>query len=146
MSEFPQEEMLSAADRIEIHELTTAYGMHHDLRNFDSLRRCFMTDATYIMKVADGPTFGPHVGIDAVVDQIRTFKNAQSDKRRHHISNIQVHPRDANTATVLSYVIVSAVANQELRFVTVGTYTDTVIRTHEGWRISAKELNLDIGF
>ncbi|MFP3686221.1 nuclear transport factor 2 family protein, partial [Bacillus sp. SIMBA_026] len=70
----------------------------------------------------------------------------QSDRRRHHISNIQVLPQDSNTATVLSYVIVSAVADQELTFKTVGTYTDTVTRTSEGWRISAKELNLDTGF
>lgn len=146
MSAISQTEVLSAADRIEIHELTTAYGVHHDLRNFDSLRQCFTPNATYIMRVACGPTFGPHTGADAIVDQIRTFKDSQTDKRRHHISNIQVLPQDANSATVLSYVIVSAVANQELIFKTVGTYTDTVTRTHEGWRISAKELNLDTGF
>lgn len=137
---------MSAADRNEIHELTTAYGWHHDLRDFDSLRRCFTADATYVMKIADGPTFGPHAGVDAIVDQIQTFKNAQRDKRRHHISNIQVIARGRDTATVLSYVIISAVANQELSIKTVGTYTDTVTRTPDGWRISAKELHLDIRF
>jgi hypothetical protein len=146
MSAISQTELLSAADRIEIHELTTAYGVHHDLRDFNSLRRCFTSDATYVMRVAGGPTFGPRVGVDEIVDQIQIFKGSQSDKRRHHISNIQVLPQDSNTATVLSYVIVSAVANQELTFKTVGTYTDTVTRTSEGWRISAKELNLDTGF
>jgi 3-phenylpropionate/cinnamic acid dioxygenase small subunit len=84
--------------------------------------------------------------VEAIVDQIRAFKDSQSDKRRHHISNIQVLPQGTNTAIVLSYVIVSAVVDKELSFKTVGTYTDTVTRTHEGWRISAKELNLDTRF
>jgi 3-phenylpropionate/cinnamic acid dioxygenase small subunit len=139
-------ELLTAADRIEIHELATAYGFHHDRRDFDSLRACFTADATYIMRIADGATHGPRLGADAIVEQIQTFKRAQNDKRRHHISNIQVTPQDANTATVHCYVIVSAVAHGELSFKTVGTYTDTVTRTEDGWRISAKQLDLDTGF
>ncbi len=146
MSALSQTDVLTAADRIEIHELTTAYGLHHDRRDFDSLRACFTPDATYVMRIADGPTHGPRVGVDAIVEQIQTFKRSQSDKRRHHISNIQVIPEDANTATVLSYLIVSAVAGEDLTFKTVGTYTDTVIRTPEGWRISAKRLDLETGF
>ncbi|HWH26783.1 MAG TPA: nuclear transport factor 2 family protein [Pseudolysinimonas sp.] len=137
---------LSADDRIAIHELTTAYGVHHDQLDFESLHACFTADASYLMKVADGTVHGPRLGADAIISQIKTFKASQTDRRRHHISNIQVSARDANTAEVTSYVLVSAVADQQLSLITVGTYTDVVTRTADGWRISEKVLQLDTTF
>lgn len=136
----------TAADRIEIHELVTAYGMHHDARDFARLRECFTEDAQYLMRIADGTIHGPRLGADAIVDQIRAFKESQHDKRRHHISNVQVTPLSTDEASTLSYLIVSAVGDTGLEIITVGTYTATVVRTDRGWRISAKELFLDQGF
>ncbi len=137
---------LTAADRIEIHELVTSYGVHHDARDFARLRECFTEDARYVMRIADGTVHGPRLGADAIVDQIVAFKEAQNDKRRHHISNVQVTPLSADEASALSYLIVSVIDDAGLEFITVGTYTDTVVRTGRGWRIAAKELFLDRGF
>jgi 3-phenylpropionate/cinnamic acid dioxygenase small subunit len=133
--------------RIEIHELVTSYGLHHDRRDFDSLANCFTPDASYVLRVANGQTFGPHNGRDAIIGQIRKFKESQSDIRRHHISNIQVYPKSPNEASVVSYVLVSAVTKEgALSIITVGTYTDTVNLTDAGWRISSKELLLESSF
>lgn len=140
------EPSLTAADRIEIHELVTSYGVHHDARDFARLRDCFTEDAQYVMRIADGTVHGPRHGVDAIVDQIKVFKDSQTDKRRHHISNIQVTPLTASEASILSYVIVSAVHESGLEFITVGTYSDTVVRTDRGWRIATKELFLDRNF
>ncbi|MBT8163174.1 MULTISPECIES: nuclear transport factor 2 family protein [Arthrobacter] len=137
---------LTALDRLEIQELTTGYGVHHDRRDFASLRECFTPDATYIMHITDGPTFGPHQGPVAIVGQIQAFKESQNDVRRHHISNIQIEPLGDDIASVLSYVLVSASDIDGLAIKTVGTYADTVVRTPAGWRIARKELQLDSTF
>lgn len=138
--------ILSAADRIAIHELVTIYGVHHDRRDFENLHALFTEDATYTMRIADGTVNGPRMGPDAIVGQIREFKQAQDDIRRHHISNIQVSPMDADHAQVTSYVIVSAVKDGQLEFKTVGTYSDLVVQTDDGWRIERKELLLETTF
>lgn len=137
---------ITAADRIEIHELVTAYGVHHDARDFARLRECFTPDAQYVMRIADGTVHGPRLGVDAIMAQIIAFKESQNDKRRHHISNIQVVPLGEDEVSALSYVLVSAVDDEGLQIITVGTYTDTLVRTEQGWRISAKELFLDKSF
>ncbi|MDQ0867323.1 nuclear transport factor 2 family protein [Arthrobacter globiformis] len=137
---------LTALDRLEIQELTTGYGVHHDRRDFASLRDCFTADATYTMHIKGGPTYGPHAGPDAIVAQIQAFKESQNDTRRHHITNIQIEPIGDDTASVISYVLVSATDAQGLSIKTVGTYADTVTRTAEGWLIARKELHLDSAF
>ena len=138
--------LLTVLDRLEIQELTTGYGVHHDRRDFESLRKCFTADATYTMRVEGGPTYGPHEGPDAIVAQIQAFKESQNDTRRHHITNIQIEPIGNDAAAVMSYVLVSATDAQGLAIKTVGTYADTVIRTPEGWLIACKELHLDSAF
>jgi len=137
---------LTAIDRLEIEDLTCSYGVHHDRRDFDALRACFTPDATYVMRIAGGPTYGPREGADAIVAQIRSFKDQQSDVRRHHITNIRIEPIDADSAAVHSYVIVSAVEDGSLSVITVGTYSDTVVRTADGWLIAEKALELETTF
>lgn len=137
---------LTAIDRLEIEDLTCGYGVHHDRRDFTALRACFTPDATYVMRIAGGATYGPRVGADEIVAQIRSFKEQQTDVRRHHITNIRIEPVDADRATVHSYVIVSAVESGTLSVKTVGTYSDTVVRTPEGWLIAEKSLELETTF
>lgn len=137
---------LTALDRLEIQELVTGYGVHHDKRDFVSLRGCFTPDATYTMRVTNGPTYGPHLGPDAIVSQIQAFKESQNDVRRHHISNVQIEVLGDDSVSVLSYVLVSATDADGLTIKTVGTYADMVVRTPEGWRIARKELQLDSTF
>lgn len=142
-----QKPTFAAVDRIEIHELVTSYGFHHDRRDFEALGSCFTPDATYTLKIADGESFGPHSGRDAIIAQIRKFKESQSDVRRHHISNVQVTPITENEASVTSYVLVTATSSTEgLKIITVGNYSDLVRRTPEGWKIAGKELLLDTAF
>lgn len=137
---------LTALDRLEIQELVTGYGVHHDRRDFASLRECFTSGATYTMRITNGPTYGPHHGPDAIVAQIQAFKETQNDVRRHHISNLQIEELGDGTVSVHSYVLVSATDADGLSIKTVGTYADTVVRTPDGWRIARKELQLDSTF
>ena len=108
---------ISAADRIDIHELVTAYGVYHDARDFTRLRECFTPDAQYVMRIADGTVHGPRLGADAIVEQIIAFKASQNDKRRHHISNVQVTPINEGEVSVLSYVLVSVVDGDGLEII-----------------------------
>jgi 3-phenylpropionate/cinnamic acid dioxygenase small subunit len=133
-------------DSTEITTLLATYGWAHDERLFDELAGCFTEDATYLMEIANGQTFGPRQGSAEIVAQIREFKSKQSDQRRHVISGFMFLESTEDWAKVRSYVTVLATAGGATAVVTAGWYLDEVRRTPGGWRISAKTLHLDSAF
>jgi 3-phenylpropionate/cinnamic acid dioxygenase small subunit len=123
-----------------------AYGMHHDARDFKSLADCFTDDVAYRMQITGTNTNIERRGSAEVVDQIRMFKDRQTDQRRHVITNFLIVDVSSGQVMVRSYVTVLAVQGEQLDVVTCGEYRDVVVRTPSGWRIAEKTLVLDKGF
>ncbi|MFG2730389.1 aromatic-ring-hydroxylating dioxygenase subunit beta [Streptomyces canus] len=134
------------SDRNLIQDLLSRYGWLHDERRFDELGSCFTDDARYTMHIGQDQTIGPRIGRLDIVEQIRQFKEAQNDQRRHVISNFMFMEHLPEEATVRSYVTVLASAGGSTGIVTAGWYLDKVVSTPDGWRIAEKTLQLDNGF
>ena len=130
-----------------IQQLLATYTWSHDSRDFEALAKCFTEDAEYTMRIADGAVSGPTIGGPAIAGLVRTFKETQTDQRRHLITNAVVDELGGDSATVRSYVTVFATEGETSRLVTTGTCVDTVARQADGaWRFTRKAMHLDKGF
>ena len=72
--------------------------------------------------------------------------DAQTDMRRHTISNFIFEEEGDDRARVLSTVVVTSAENGEIKLVTSGVYDDVVTRTEDGWQIADRKLKLELGF
>jgi 3-phenylpropionate/cinnamic acid dioxygenase small subunit len=117
---------LTAADRIELHELAARYCDLLDARDWPGLATVFTEDAVFDLTDVDAGTLE---GLDA----IRAFMDGTTHPLAHLITNIRV--LDGEPVRLRSRVLAIA----EDRRVRSGTYVDQVVRTAEGWRIRRRD-------
>lgn len=130
-----------------IQQLLAKYTWSHDSRDFDAIATCFTDDAEYTMRIADGEASTPTTGGHAIAALVRTFKESQTDQRRHLITNVIADEMGEDRATVRSYVSVFATEGDTSRLVTTGTCVDEVARHDDGtWQFARKAMHLDKGF
>ena len=73
--------------------------------------------------------------------------DAQTDLRRHVLSNIIYKEQTDQSATVLAYLTLMATENGETNLITTGLYTDQVVRSAEGeWLVQNRHLKLERPF
>ena len=118
--------MLSAEDRLAIHELIALYGYIIDERQFSRTPEVFAERAVY-----DCSDFGIEVivGCDAIVALW-----SGPDSRHplaHHATNVVVTPLEANRAAVIS----KGIGVRPGGMTGSVTYTDVVEKQPQGWRI-----------
>ena len=99
------------------------------LCSFEELRRIFTPDAVFDFTHAGG---GVADGLDAIIG---VMDGAENHPSGHHFTNAVIDFVDANHATSvckLASIEKNGAAN-------TGHYTDQLVRTAEGWRISRRE-------
>lgn len=138
--------MLNTADKLAINELLgrAAYGL--DARDLELLEQCFAADATMLVKIAGHPPVGPFEGRAAIMKLMTDTLAAQTDTRRHVISNIFFETGDAATATVVSVLTLFSVEHGEISVISSGIYRDTVVNSSDGWQFAERLLDLDLPF
>ena len=99
-----------------------------------------------LVNIADGQTFGPFEGREAIMGLLNAALDAQTDTRRHIISNFLFEEEGDDTATCISQIVLAATENGEIRLITSGIYRDVVVKTGDSWQISDRLLNLELGF
>lgn len=129
-----------------ITELLARYTWAHDSRDFDALQACFTESAVYTMRIADGPASTPTQGGEAIAALVKSFKEKQTDQRRHLITNVVADEVSEDAAIVRSYVTVFATEGDTSRLVTTGVCTDELVKTGGSWKFSRKDMHLDKGF
>lgn len=134
-------------DSAAIQQLLAEYTWNHDARDFAALATCFTDDAEYTMQIADKAPGEPTIGGEAIAALVEKFKSAQTDQRRHVISNIVVDRADETSATVRSYVTVFATEGDSSHLVTTGQCLDEVQKQADGaWKFTKKAMHLDKAF
>ncbi len=122
---------LTTADRFAIHELVSLHGHLADDRRSDDLGLLLTPDASY-----DVTAYGLGIvrGLDALIE---LFNSAPGDQPvGHHVTNVVVtaDPDLDSRARVRSKGL-SVMADGQAGSV---VYEDEVVRTTNGWRVSAR--------
>jgi hypothetical protein len=128
---------LTAADRIEIHEVLARYAWSLDTGDEDGFISCFTPDAELAWEAFQEP--GTWRGHEALRRFIAWFRaQPQSAGRQHHVSNIIVEPVPQG-ARARSYVLVAlAVGDGPHRLHVMGYYEDELVRDGGTWRLSRR--------
>lgn len=135
-TEHPQS-ALTAADRVEIHELLARYAWSLDTGDEEGFLACFTPDAELVWEVFETP--GTWRGQAALRRFIAYFRaRPESAGRQHHVGNVIVTP-SAGGARVRAYVLV-ALRSEEgpHRLHVMGYYEDDCVRGAEGWRLARR--------
>jgi hypothetical protein len=132
--------------KLAIHELLSRAAYYFDLHDVDNLENCFAKDANMLVNIADGQTFGPFEGRDAIMELMRGTLASQTDTRRHVICDFFFESEGKNEAVVVSTLLLSSVENGAISLVTSGVYTDTVRKVDGKWLFTNRHLDLDMPF
>ena len=137
---------MKTKQKIAIHELLSRVAYYFDTRDLDGLKSCFAPDANMLVNIADGQTFGPFEGRDAIMGLMSGTLAAQTDTRRHVICDIFFESEGQQEAVVVSTLLLSSVADGEISLVTSGVYRDVVKKVDGVWLFANRNLDLDMPF
>ena len=126
------------ADYAQLSDLFARYAAAADDHDDTMLRDVLADDARFVAEIAGGPTVGPSVSSDAVVEFIFGTTAKQLGQRRHVMTNIWM---DGNIAHAL--VSLSETVDGHLNFRTTGTYRVTVVEQNGSLRFSNIAVHLD---
>ena len=137
---------MEANDKLAVHELLSRAAYSFDERDLDVLEQCFAPDANMLVNIADGQTFGPFEGREAIMQLMKGTLDSQTDTRRHIISNFIFEAEGDQCATVLSSIVLIATEHDKINVITSGIYRDLVEKNNDNWQIKDRLLNLELGF
>lgn len=130
------------ADFGEIVTLFSRYAAANDWPNQELLESTLTEDATFLLHIAGADSIGPFEGRQAIVDFFMPILNAQTDTRKHVISNYDVQ----GEGRVNAYLTLIATENGETALKSAGLYETEVVDSESGPRFRAMTLSLDSGF
>ena len=133
---------LDTAEKLAIHELLSKAAYAYDARDLPMLEAGFAKSASFSMRIAGGDLVGPFQGRDGIVAMYAGAMEAQSDVRRHVISNL-FFDETATDVTVISNLTLFATDNGETKLLCTGVYRDALVLEDGTWRILDRHLELD---
>ena len=137
---------MKTSDKLAIHELLSRAAYAFDERQMDVLEQCFTPDASLLVDITGVGEVGPFEGREAIMQLNSDTRAAQTDVRRHVISNFFFESEKKKAATVVSSLVVFSVENGEINVIISGIYRDDVVRKDGDWRIKNRRLDLDLPF
>lgn len=134
--------------RAEFENLLGRASWGYDEADPDLIASCFTTDARMAIRIGDrhGDPIGPFEGRAAIRALHADSMAAQTDQRRHNLSNIWIDKESADEATVVSNLTLLSVEGGALRVLSCGWYRDRIVREDDAWRISDRYLYLDLPY
>lgn len=148
---------LSAEDRLAIFELLSRVAYAYDQRDLPGLAECFTPDARFSLHIAGAEPMAPFEGREAIMTLYRDAMAAQTDVRRHVISNpffietgieagIETGAESGAEPTVVSNLTLLATEDGHSRLLCTGVYRDTLRRVDSRWRLHRRHLDLDSAY
>ncbi|MEQ8494640.1 MAG: nuclear transport factor 2 family protein [Gammaproteobacteria bacterium] len=135
-----------AAARLDISDVLNRYAWAYDTHDPEAIGECFTDDGEFIIELDGHEGWGPYRGRAAIMSWLASVMDAQTDQRRHCVTNVVMRELGPASARVDSYLVLTAVEDGQLRVVCTGTYHDDLVREGDGWRIARKLLRLDNPF
>lgn len=138
--------MLDVADKLLIQELLNRASYGLDIQNLEQIKACFTPDASMIVNIAGGTVFGPFEGRETIMKLMSDSIDAQTDVRKHVISNLFFEEEADTTARTISNLTLFGTENGDVRLITTGFYHDQLIKVDGQWRIAVRQLDLDLPY
>lgn len=132
------------ADRESIRELFADYGYANDTRDRELLARLLAPDAGFEISIpGQGVELGPFEGAEAVEEFITADLAAQTDQRRHVITNFRFENETDDSADVQAYLSLHVTDGGRLEVRCAGVYRASVVLDGGTWRFRRIALQLD---
>ena len=128
--------VLTAEDRLDIHDVLTRYGFVVDDRDWAGFASVFTPDAVIDFGGGDEAAksgLAPIVGVEEIV---RQYRDVLTHPLQHVIVNHVMDPVSADEVVVCSKALFPVPEDGIFE----GLYRDVVVRTPEGWRIKHKSM------
>jgi hypothetical protein len=119
----------------------------YDEADPDLIASCFTDDARMALQIGrDGAPVGPFEGRAAIRGLHADSMAAQTDQRRHNLSNTWVEKESADAATVISNLTLLSIENGGVAVLSSGWYRDQFVRRDDGWFIADRFVYLDLPY
>ncbi|MDT0611233.1 nuclear transport factor 2 family protein [Streptomyces lancefieldiae] len=134
---------LDPAGQLAVRQTLARYVFALDHADMAALEGVLTEDATWTAVIADETEQGPFIGRAAILDLVRGAAQAQTDQRRHHLTNLVFRRADDGTAVVWAYLTLTSNADGDPAVVTTGFSTFTLRHAENAWRITDLFIGLD---
>lgn len=119
----------------------------YDEADPDLIASCFTEDARMALQIGrDGALVGPFEGRAAIRALHADSMAAQTDQRRHNLSNTWVEKESADAATVYSNLTLLSIEDGAIAVLSSGWYRDQFVRQGDAWFIADRYLYLDLPY
>lgn len=119
----------------------------YDENDPDLIASCFADDARMSLRIGrDGDLVGPFEGRAAIRALHADSMAAQTDQRRHNLSNLWVEKETDDAATVVSNLTLLSVEHGAVRVLSSGWYRDELARRGGDWLITDRHVYLDLPY
>lgn len=138
--------MIDVADKLLIQELLSRAAYALDVHSLERIEACFTPDASMTVNIAGGTVVGPFEGRDAIMGLMAASIEAQTDVRKHVVSNLFFEEADGDTAHTVSNLTLFATENETNKLVTTGVYRDQLKKVDGQWGIAVRQIDLDMPY
>lgn len=119
----------------------------YDEADPDLIASCFTDDARMALQIGrDGALVGPFDGRAAIRALHADSMAAQTDQRRHNLSNTWVEKESTDAATVISNLTLLSIEDGAVQVLSSGWYRDQFVRREDGWHIADRFVYLDLPY
>ncbi|MGD9986555.1 nuclear transport factor 2 family protein [Pseudonocardia sp.] len=133
--------------RAEIENTLGRASWGYDENDVDLIAAQFTETATMTMQIGrDGAPIGPFEGREAIRALHADSLAAQTDQRRHNLSNIVVTAETADSASTTSNLTLLSIENGALKVLSSGWYRDDLVRDGDSWLIASRHIYLDLPY
>ncbi|WP_433506583.1 nuclear transport factor 2 family protein [Pseudonocardia halophobica] len=133
--------------RAEIENTLGRAAWGYDENDVDLIAAQFAETATMTMQIGrDGDTIGPFDGREAIRKLHADSLAAQTDQRRHNISNLVIVKETADSASTTSNLTLLSVEGGAIRVLSSGWYRDELVKQGDTWLIASRHIYLDLPY
>ncbi|RTL68253.1 MAG: nuclear transport factor 2 family protein [Pseudonocardiaceae bacterium] len=133
--------------RAEIENTLGRASWGYDEDDVDLIAAQFTETASMTMQIGrDGDTIGPFEGREAIRKLHADSLVAQTDQRRHNLSNLVITAETADSASTTANLTLLSIENGAVQVLSSGWYRDDLVRSGNVWLIASRHIYLDLPY
>lgn len=133
--------------RAEIEDVLGKASWGYDENDVDLIAAQFTETASMTLQIGrEGDTIGPFEGREQIRKLHADSLAAQTDQRRHNVSNLTIWSESADAASVTSNLTLLSIENGAIQVLSSGWYRDELVRDGGAWRIAKRHVYLDLPY